>query len=131
MRKQADRRGIMTSIKNAFNKGLNKDFDRLNNIVKRLLNSLSDTEFKNLLYGRSDNFYLTIFSSDEDIIKNSYIELVKDLFTQTNAGRNYINNAKKDNTLYNYLKDLRKIDDLFDDYMNKSLGVRERPIIIE
>lgn len=128
---KSDRMGIMTSIKNAFNKGLNKDFDRLNNVVKRLLNSLSDTEFKNLLYGRSDNFYLTIFSSDEDIIKNSYVELIKDLLTQTNAGRNYINNMKKDNPLYNYLKDLKKIDDLFDDYLNKSLGVRTKPIIIE
>lgn len=128
---KADRMGIMTSINNSFNKGLNKDFDRLNNRVRRILKSLSDEEFRNLFYGRSDNFYLTIFSSDEDIIKSSYIELVKDLFTTTDAGKEYIKNMKKRNPLYKYLSDLRLIDDLFDDYLNKSMGVRTKPIIIE
>lgn len=124
------RRGAMTSIRNAFAKGINKDFDILNREILKLLEKISDSEFKKIFSGRSDDFYLSIFSSDEDIIMNSYVEIAKDLF-KTQEGKKFIDNLKTNNPLYKYLKDLNKIDDLFNNYKNKSLNIRTRPIIFE
>ena len=123
-----DRNSLKKSIREAFVKGLNTDFDKLNRLVIRLINQLNDEEFKKFFYGRSDSFYLNIFSSDEDIIMSSYIELVKDLM-KTIPGKKYINNLKPNNPLYNYLKDLNNIDDLFNVYKDKSLKVRTTPVI--
>ena len=122
------RRGVMTSIRHAFTKGINKDFDRLNKEVLKLLSEIPDSEFNKIFSGRSDDFYLSIFSSDEDIIMSSYVELVKDLFNTPN-GKNLINTLSPKNPLYKYLKDFNKIDDLFENYKNKSLNIRTRPII--
>ena len=123
-----DRNSLKKSIREAFVKGLNSDFDKLNRLVIRLINQLNDDEFKNLFYGRSDSFYLNIFSSDEDIIMSSYIELVKDLM-KTPQGKKYIDNLSPNHPLYKYLKDLHNIDDLFNVYKDKSLKVRTTPVI--
>ena len=123
-----DRNSLKKSIREAFVKGLNTDFDKLNRLVIRLINQLNDDEFKSLFYGRSDSFYLNIFSSDEDIIMSSYIELVKDLM-KTPQGKKYIDNLAPNHPLYKYLKDLRNIDDLFNVYKDKSLKVRTTPVI--
>ena len=124
------RRGTITSIRNSFTKGLNKDFDLLNREVLKLLGEISDSDYKKIFSGRSNDFYLSIFSSDEDIIKSSYIEIVKNLF-QTKNIKKFINKLKPKNHLYKYLKDLNNIDDLFNNYKNKSLNIRTRPIIFE
>ena len=123
-----DRNSLKKSIRESFVKNINTDFDKLNRLVIRLINQLNDEEFKNFFYGRSESFYLNIFSSDEDIIMSSYIELVKDLM-KTIPGKNYINNLKPNHPLYKYLKDLNNIDDLFNVYKDKSLKVRTTPVI--
>ncbi len=121
-------KNIITSLDDGFTSRLNGDFDKLFDFVKKVIINMTDTEFDNFFKGRGDNFYNSIFSSNEEMMHSSYIDLVKDLIEKNPIGKKYKNMIKESDPLYKYLNNKKLLEDLVNDYLNKSRSIKETPI---
>ena len=122
-------KNIITSLDDGFTSGLNGDFDKLFDFVKKVIKNMTDTEFDKFFKGRGDNFYNNIFSSNEEMMHSSYIELVKDLIKEP-IGKRYKNMIDKSDPIYKYLHNKKLLEDLVNDYLNKARSVKETPITL-
>ena len=120
-------KNVLTSINNGFVSGINPDFDKLKNFISKIIKNMTDSEFDDMFKGRTDNFYKNIFSSNDEQMHSSYIELVKDVL-KTSTGKSYKNNISKNNPLYKYLNDDKLLEELIEDYINKSENIKTTPI---
>ena len=120
-------KNAVTSINNGFVSGINPDFDKLKKLINTIIKNMSDIEFDNMFKERSNNFYKNIFSSNDEQMHSSYIELVKDAL-ETSIGKRYKDNISKNNSLYKYLNDDKLLEELIDNYINQVEGIRTTPI---
>ena len=120
-------KNAITSINNGFISGINPDFDKLKKLINTIIKNMSDIEFDDMFKERSNNFYKNIFSSNDEQMHSSYIELVKDTL-KTSTGKRYKNNISKNNPLYKYLNDDKLLEELIDSYINQAEGIRSTPI---
>ena len=120
-------KNVLTSINNGFVSGINPDFEKLKNFISKIIKNMTDSEFDDMFKGRTDNFYKNIFSSNDEQMHSSYIELVKDVL-KTSTGKSYKNNISKNNPLYKYLNDDKLLEELIEDYINKSENIKTTPI---
>lgn len=120
-------KNVLTSINNGFVNGINPDFDKLKKFINTIIKNMSDLEFDDMSKGRSDNFYKNIFSSNDEQMHSSYIELVKDVL-KTSMGKRYKSNVSKNNSLYKYLNDDKLLEELIDSYINQAESIRSTPI---
>ena len=120
-------KNVLTSINNGFVSGINPDFDKLKKFINTIIKNMSDIEFDDMFKERTNNFYKNIFSSNDEQMHSSYIELVKDVL-KTSVGKRYKNNISKNNSLYKYLNDDKLLEELIDSYINQAEGIRSTPI---
>ena len=120
-------KNVITSINNRFVSGINPDFDKLKKLINTIIKNMSDLEFDDMFKGRSDNFYKNIFSSNDEQMHSSYIELVKDVL-KSSTGKRYKNSISKNNSLYKYLNDDKLLEELIDNYINQAESIRSTPI---
>ena len=120
-------KNAITSINNGFVGGINPDFDKLKKLINTIIKNMSDIEFDDMFKERTNNFYKNIFSSNDEQMHSSYIELVKDTL-KSSIGKRYKNNISKNNSLYKYLNDDKLLEELIDSYINQVEGIRSTPI---
>lgn len=120
-------KNALTSINNGFVNGINPDFDKLKKFINTIIKNMTDLEFDNMFKERSNNFYKNIFSSNDEQMHSSYIELVKDAL-KSSTGKRYKNSISKNNSLYKYLNDDKLLEELIDSYINQVEGIRSTPI---
>lgn len=120
-------KNVISSINSGFVNGINSDFDKLKNFISKIIKNMSDVDFDNMFKERTNNFYKNIFSSNDEQMHSSYIELVKDVL-RTSTGKSYKNNVSKNNPLYKYLTNDKLLEELIEDYMNKSENIKTTPI---
>ena len=118
---------VITSINSGFVSGISPDFDKLKIFISRIIKNMTDGEFDNMFKERSNNFYKNIFSSNDEQMHSSYIELVKDAL-KTSTGKVYKNKVSKNNPLYEYLNNDKLLEELIEDYINKSENIKTTPI---